>query len=116
VDSAESLRVYLELVGHQVTVAHSGPEGIKAAGAGAPEVILSDIGLPGMNGYAVCEQLRKDPAFTTTLFIALSGHGSGGNREQALGAGFDLYLVKPVNPEELSRILAGDTPRTDEHG
>jgi signal transduction histidine kinase/CheY-like chemotaxis protein len=87
-DSAESLRMYLELVGHHVTVTHTGPDGLKAAAA----------------------TLRKDPALARTLLIALSGHGSDGSRERAAAAGFDLFLVKPVDPEYLAKLIDDPTP------
>lgn len=109
-DSAESLRQYLELVGHRVSVAHSGPEGVRAAGAAAPDVVISDIGLPGMSGYEVCRELRKAPALARTRILALSGHGSEGTREEAAAAGFDGFLLKPVDPEQVAQLIADPRP------
>lgn len=111
-DSAESLRMYLELVGHRVTVAHTGPDGLAVAAAAPPEVVISDIGLPGMTGYEIGRELRKNPALAGVLLVALSGDGSDGSREQALAAGFDAYFVKPVNPDELVRFVGDARPAT----
>jgi signal transduction histidine kinase/CheY-like chemotaxis protein len=106
-DSAESLKMYLELLGHGVTVAHSGADGIAAAKAEAPDVIVCDIGLPGMSGHAVCARLRPLPALAGTLFVALSGHAADGPEGKAKGDGFDLYLLKPVDPQRLAEVIAG---------
>lgn len=105
-DSAESLRMYLELLGHEVSVAHSGPEGVNAAADALPDVVVCDIGLPGMDGVDVCRALRALPKLTHTLIIALTGHGSGTTRERIPDAGFDAVLLKPVDPEQLARIMA----------
>jgi signal transduction histidine kinase len=110
-DSAESLRLYLDLVGHEVTIRHSGPDGLAAAESVDPEVIICDLGLPGMSGYAVCGELRRNPRFRGTPLIALSGHGSGGSQENALAAGFDLFYLKPVNPEVLAQAIGDQVPR-----
>ena len=105
-DSAESLRMYLELLGHEVSVAHSGPEGVKAASALSPDVVVCDIGLPGMDGVDVCRALRAVPKFTHTLVIALTGHGSGTAGDRIPGAGFDAVVIKPVDPERLARMVS----------
>jgi signal transduction histidine kinase/ActR/RegA family two-component response regulator len=108
-DSAESLKMYLELLGHEVAVAHSGSEGIRAAEAATPDVIVCDIGLPGMSGHAVCAHLRTLPALSRALFVALSGHAVDGPEGEVKGGGFDLYLLKPVDPKWLAEVLAGGT-------
>jgi signal transduction histidine kinase/ActR/RegA family two-component response regulator len=115
-DSADSLRLFLELVGHRVTVCHGGPEGLEAAQSLDPEVIICDIGLPGMSGYAVCGELRKNARFRGTLLVALSGHGSGGSQESALAAGFDLFFLKPVDPELLAQAIGDRAPRPGQSG
>lgn len=79
---------------------------MKAAGATLPEVVISDIGLPGMSGYEVARELRKAPGLAGTLLVALSGHGSAGNSERAKEAGFDVFLVKHVNPQEVAKLVA----------
>ena len=109
VDSAESLQMYLELLGHEVRIAHTGSDGIRAATASVPDVVVCDIGLPGMSGHIVCAELRKLAALSHTLFVALSGHAVDSpvtSGESATG-GFDVYLLKPVNPERLAEVVAG---------
>lgn len=100
-DSAESLRMYLELLGHETVVAHSGVQGLEIARTFCPEVIVTDIGLPGMSGDTLCAELRKDPRLAKARIIALSGHASGSDREECLKSGFDVYFVKPVDPTVL---------------
>ena len=74
-DAAETLRDLLELSGHEVSVAHCGPEGLDAARRLQPEVVLCDIGLPGMDGYAVAAALRQDPGTSSARLIAVTGYG-----------------------------------------
>jgi signal transduction histidine kinase len=105
-DVADSLRVLLELVGHEVRVAYTGPEGLRAAREWRPDAVLSDIGLPGMDGLAVAAALRGDPAVCPPLMIAVSGYGSEEDRARSRAAGFDHHLVKPTDVEELRRLLA----------
>jgi CheY-like chemotaxis protein len=106
-DAASSLRLFLELTGHEVTVAHDGPAGISLAREHQPEVVLCDIGLPGeMDGYAVARALRSDPELSFIRLIALTGYGQAEDRRLASEAGFDLHLTKPTDPEALLRVLA----------
>ena len=111
-DSAESVKMYLELLGHEVTVAHSGPEGLHAAQAAVPDVIVCDIGLPGMDGYVVCAKLKKLPAFSQALFVALSGHAQDDPEEGSKNGGFDFYLLKPVEPVRLAEVIAASIRST----
>jgi CheY-like chemotaxis protein len=104
-DAAESLRILLELQGHEVHVTYSGPEGVKAALAWRPDVVVSDIGLPGMNGYGVAAALRNDPATAKTRLIALTGYGTEEDRRRSREVGFDSHLVKPVDPVVLQTVL-----------
>jgi CheY-like chemotaxis protein len=105
-DAAETLQLLLELSGHTVVVAHSGPEGLKSARAHQPDVILCDIGLPGMNGYEVAQAVRKCDDLKSVFLIAMTGYGQDEDRRRALEAGFDHHLTKPVEPEMLERLLA----------
>jgi PAS domain S-box-containing protein len=105
-DAADSLRLLLEVLGNEVRVAYSGPEGVQAARTWAPDVVISDIGLPGLDGYGVAAQLRRHPATARALLIGLSGYGREEDIRRAGEAGFDHYLVKPAAPEELVRLLA----------
>jgi two-component system CheB/CheR fusion protein len=105
-DSAESLRMMLAMLGHDVRVAHSGPEGVLAAQEWRPVVVLCDIGLPGLDGYGVARELRRNPGTSRARLLAVTGYGSEEDRRRTRQAGFDLHLVKPVDPAELLRVLA----------
>jgi two-component system CheB/CheR fusion protein len=107
VDSAESLRMLLELCGYQVSLAHDGPAALAIAEAVHPEVVLCDIGLPGMDGYAVASALRACPRLAAARLIAVTGYGLEEDRRRALAAGFDVHLVKPVAPDLLLGQLGG---------
>jgi CheY-like chemotaxis protein len=104
-DAAETLADLLALFGHEATIALSGPEGVEMARSFRPDVVLCDIGLPGMDGYAVARSLRIEPATRTARLIALTGYGRESDRQRTQEAGFDLHLVKPVEPLELKRLL-----------
>src|SRR5207248_8317077 len=109
-DAAESLKILLELDGHAVETAARGPEGIEAARRSRPDVVFCDLALPGMNGYDVCAALRADPATAGALIVAMSGRGSEGDAKRCEEAGFDLHLVKPVDPKRIAELLR-DPPR-----
>jgi CheY-like chemotaxis protein len=96
----------LRLGGHETQMAHNGPDALDAARAFKPQVVLCDIGLPGMNGYDVAARLREQPAFNQTLLIALTGYGEEEAHLRAKEAGFDHHLVKPVKPDALDSLLA----------
>jgi CheY-like chemotaxis protein len=104
-DVAESLAMLLESLGHRTVVAHDGPSGLEAAARERFDVILMDIGLPGMDGYQVALRMRRDLGLRGML-VALTGYGCDGDRQRALASGFDLHLVKPVDPSALKRLLA----------
>ena len=105
---AESMRTMLELDGHIVEIANSGETGIASAKTFRPEVLLCDVGLPGMNGYEVARALRADPELGRIHLIALTGYGSEEDRLAAKEAGFGLHLTKPVEPERLVQLLCGE--------
>ncbi len=105
-DAAESLQSLLELRGHTVRTAGDGLEGLRAARAFRPDVILCDIGLPGeLDGYGVAEAIRADPALRSVLAVAVSGYGQLEDKRRAAQASFNLHLTKPVEPDELERVL-----------
>jgi two-component system CheB/CheR fusion protein len=104
VDAVESLKMLTEHWGHDVVVAHSGPEAIAAVDTFHPETALVDIGLPGISGYEVARILRaRHPAM---FLVAMTGYGRDEDRKAALAAGFDAHLVKPANLDELESLLA----------
>jgi len=100
-DSADILKTLLEYHGYRVSVAYSGPAGVSAAKSGRPDVVLCDIGLPGMDGYAVADALRQSPETVEATLIAVTGYGRESDKRKALESGFDLHLVKPVNAQQL---------------
>jgi CheY-like chemotaxis protein len=104
-DSAESLRRLLYHYGYEVAVAYTGQEGLRAAKRMRPNVVLCDIGLPDSNGFVVAAALRKDPQTCDARLIAVTAYGQEEDRRRARDAGFDLHLVKPVDPEVLLRRL-----------
>ncbi len=104
-DAADSLQMLLKLAGYEVVVAYSGTEGLQAARARQPDVILCDIGLPGMDGFALAKALRQDPQTADARLIAMTGYGRQEDKERALEAGFNGHLTKPVDPETLLRQL-----------
>jgi PAS domain S-box-containing protein len=105
VDAAESLALLLQLFGCVVRVAHDGPGALEMAPSFSPEVILLDIGLPGIDGYEVARRLRALPEFNGTALIALTGYGQDEDRRRSFEAGFDHHLVKPVDPGMLEALL-----------
>jgi PAS domain S-box-containing protein len=105
VDAATSLALLLKLDGHDVKLAHDGPAALAAARSYAPQVILLDIGLPGMSGYEVARELRRDPAFAETMLIALTGYGQAEDRRKSKSAGFDHHLTKPIDDEALAAVF-----------
>ena len=104
IDSAETLGELLKIWGHDVRLAHDGETALAAAREYRPEVILLDIGLPGMDGFAVATQLRKD-GLAGRLLVALTGYGEQQDRDRAQDVGFDHHLVKPVDPDSLQKLL-----------
>lgn len=105
-DSAESMALLLALEGHETFTAHDGPEAVARAAELAPDILLLDIGLPGLSGYEVCRQVRAQPAGEAMVIVALSGWGQAADKTKARDAGFDDHLTKPVEHEALTRTLA----------
>jgi CheY-like chemotaxis protein len=106
VDAAESIAMLLSLEGHDVLSVHQAQHALEAVGSFQPHVVLLDIGLPGMDGYEVARRLRSSRPSETVRLVAVTGYGQQSDRERAREAGFDLHLVKPVEPEALQSVLA----------
>ncbi|MFP5288709.1 MAG: ATP-binding protein [Thermoanaerobaculia bacterium] len=104
-DGRESLRDLLEIWGHEVETAANGPDGVEAALTSLPDVALIDIGLPGLDGNEVAQRIRAALDGDRMALIAMTGYGQPEDRRRALQAGFDAYLVKPVDPDELAGTL-----------
>lgn len=104
-DAADSLRMLLELSGHEVRVAYTGPDGVKAAEDWRPEFVLCDIGLPGLDGYGVAAELHKRSLADKALLIAITGYGTEEDRNKAFKAGFQHHFTKPADPFLLMQML-----------
>jgi signal transduction histidine kinase/ActR/RegA family two-component response regulator len=106
-DIRDSLRMLLELWNHEVTFAADGHEGVERALEGEPDVALIDIGLPGVDGYEVARRIRAlgTPWSRRVKLIALTGYGQASDRDRAVAAGFDMHLLKPVDPTRLELLL-----------
>jgi CheY-like chemotaxis protein len=105
VDLAQGLARLLQIYGHDVQIAHDGPSGLDKAKESKPEIVLLDIGLPGMDGYQVAAHLRQEETVKGATLIAISGYGQDEDRRRAMEAGFDHHLVKPIASEDLIKIL-----------
>jgi CheY-like chemotaxis protein len=108
-ETADTLQVMLELHGHEVAVVYSGPEGVAVAKVFFPDVVIADIGLPGLDGWGVVRELRKDPATAKALMIALTGYSSDEARARSKESGFDYHLVKPSDPVYLLGLIDART-------
>jgi CheY-like chemotaxis protein len=100
------VRLLLEFAGHEVQVAYSGPEGVSQAQRCPPDVVLCDLGLPGMNGLEVARALRADPTTAAARLIAVTGFDPDTNGQEWQEAGFAARLIKPVELAQLQRLLA----------
>ena len=106
VDAAESLATLLRVWGHDVQVVHDGLEALDAASESRPEVVLLDIGLPGLDGYQVARRLREDVGLDSSLLVAMTGYGQPEDRRRSREAGIHHHFVKPVEPLVLRNLLA----------
>jgi CheY-like chemotaxis protein len=102
-DARESLRLMLELAGHDVETAGDGPSGLETLLSYRPDVALIDVGLPGIDGYDVARRAR--PLVPETFLVALTGYGQADDQRKARDAGFDVHITKPVDPDRLERLL-----------
>jgi two-component system CheB/CheR fusion protein len=105
-DMAESMALLLRLEGHEVRTAFDGPGALEAAKTFHPEIVLLDIGLPGLDGYEVARRLRALPELGTPLLVALTGYGQAEDRDRSQAAGFDEHLIKPVDLDRLKALMA----------
>lgn len=110
VDAAESLGMFLEASGHEITTAYDGQSAIARVRECRPDACLLDIGLPDMSGTDLAAVLRAVPGMNDTLLIAITGYGQDSDAHKALAAGFDHHMVKPVDMEKLLTLIAGTAP------
>jgi CheY-like chemotaxis protein len=105
-DSAEAMMLLLRELGHVVAVVRDGAAAMSAAQSFHPEVILLDIGLPGVDGYELARRFRQMPETSRARVIAVTGYGQPDDRARTAAAGFHMHLVKPVDPAKLSEAIA----------
>ena len=104
-DAREGLRLLLTFAGHEVETAEDASDGLDKLRTFQPEIALIDIGLPGVDGYALARMARQTPEVGGTYLVALTGYGQAEDRQKALAAGFDTHMTKPVDPAKLCAFL-----------
>ena len=104
-DSREMLEELLKMDGYVVSTAKDGTQGLQTIASQQPDVALVDLGLPGIDGYEVARRVRSELTNQSIRLIALTGYGRPIDRDAVFAAGFDEHLVKPVDPDDLARIL-----------
>ena len=105
IDLAQAVANLLKLLNYDVWMAHDGPSGLEAARGYRPEVVLLDIGLPGLDGFQVAEQLRREEFGKNVVLIAVTGYGYEDDRQRARAAGFDHFVTKPVDFATLVSLM-----------
>jgi PAS domain S-box-containing protein len=109
-DSADSLAMLLQLGGHEAHTAYDGLQALELASRLQPEVLLLDLGLPGLDGCELCRRIRQQPWSARSLLIAVTGWGQAADKQRSQDAGFDGHLVKPVDLQALEKLIAGGAP------
>jgi CheY-like chemotaxis protein len=104
-DARDMLVFLLKHHGHDVRAASDGPAAIETTESFVPEVVLLDVGLPGLDGYEVAQRLRASPRTSEALLVALTGYGQAEDREKAFAAGFDHHLLKPAEPAQILEMM-----------
>jgi CheY-like chemotaxis protein/two-component sensor histidine kinase len=111
VDAAMTITSLLKAWGHDVRTAFNGPSALAAVQNHRPEIILLDIGLPGMSGYDVARSLRAEPSSRGVIIAALTGYGQDSDLERSVEAGFDYHITKPADPDILESLLTSPMHR-----
>jgi CheY-like chemotaxis protein len=104
-DFADSLAQLIQFWGHEAIVAYEGTSALERASTNSPDVVLLDLGLPGMSGYEVARQLRRMPGLAQTLLVAVTGYGQPADIQRCKAAGIDFHILKPADPEEIKKVL-----------
>jgi CheY-like chemotaxis protein len=112
VDTAEGLAMLLQVSRHDVRTAHDGPTALEAALDYRPDVVLLDIGLPGLNGFEVAKRIRQQPTLKSIVLVAMTGYGQDSDHQRSREAGFDHHLIKPADFGKLQEILAKAVEKT----
>jgi CheY-like chemotaxis protein len=110
VDAAQTLAMILNVAGYETQITHDGPSTLTSAATFRPQVIFLDIGMPGMDGYETARQLRKLPGSARALLVAVTGYSQDTDRRRATEAGFDHYLIKPVQSGTALQLLSAHRP------
>ena len=106
VDAAQMLAMLLQESGHDVQIAFDGPTAVEAALGYRPDVVLLDIGLPGLDGLEVAKRLRQELTLSSVVLVAMTGYGLESDRQRSHAAGFNHHLAKPTDFEKVQQILA----------
>ena len=106
-DAAEALSILLKIDGHDVSMALGGSQAIALARSIRPDVAVLDIGMPTVDGYEVARALRREKWGATIHLIALTGRDDNASKQAATAAGFERYVVKPINPIQFLRLISG---------
>ena len=106
-DSALSMAMMLQIMGHDTRTAHDGESAVSTAETFLPEVVLLDIGLPKLNGYEVAQRIREKTWGQSMYLIAVTGWGQDEDRQRSSEVGLNLHMVKPVEPAALEKLLVG---------
>jgi PAS domain S-box-containing protein len=112
VDAATLLAMVLEADGYDVRVAHEAKQALEVAAQFDPEIVLLDLGLPGMDGFQLAREMRKLANTANALLVAVTGYGQAADRQRSQEAGFDHHLVKPVSADEIQRVIGSHFPNT----
>ena len=111
----ELLRELLEARGYNVTEAPDGQEALRMIGQAHPDILLLDIGMPILDGFAVVRKIRENPSLATLMVLAVTAYAMQGDRENILNAGFDGYLSKPINARDLANELERLLRKREDH-
>ena len=114
VDGADSMAMLLGMWGYAARTCYSGAAALETAMTYRPWIVLLDVGMNGMDGFTVARRLRDQPGFASTTVIGMSGYGDKSHRSRALAEGFDYYLVKPVELDDLQELLSGVASEMDD--
>ena len=104
-DALESLRMQMQAWGTEISTATNAADALEVAAQVRPQIVLCDLGLPGVDGLRLVGSLRRALADSTVIYAAVTGYAGSDDQERALNAGFDAFFVKPLDPESLARLL-----------
>ena len=104
-DVTEMIALFLQYAGYETAIAYSAPDALEMARSEQFDVVVSDIGMPGMNGYELAEALRSIPDYSTVTMIAVTGFSDFDDRGRALRSGFNAHMTKPINPASLLELI-----------